>query len=99
MLCLPWQVAEAMQEGEDPDLAHHVFVPPSALILGEPATAGEQCPATSFGVRSPVFHSLSRERECAMTAWCHAGVGACKQSSLTLIIQELRASYSAAGND
>ncbi|CAK0786830.1 hypothetical protein CVIRNUC_010044 [Coccomyxa viridis] len=44
----PDQVAEAMREGEDPDLAHHVFVPPSALILGEPGTADEARPVLNI---------------------------------------------------
>lgn len=36
------QAAEADNDAEvDPDLAYHVFVPPSALILGEPAAAGK----------------------------------------------------------
>jgi len=36
------QGVEADNDAEvDPDLAYHVFVPPSALILGEPATAGK----------------------------------------------------------
>ena len=61
-----------MREGEDPDLAHHVFVPPSALILGEPGTAGECCSAPCFCTRSP---GLSQSvnvvcHNCLVYFWC-----------------------------
>ena len=75
-----------MREGEDPDLAHHVFVPPSALILGEPAAAGERCPAPCFHTRSPIPHSLFMQ--CVIFAWRYTGVAACISSPFATTIQE-----------
>ena len=49
---------EDKEADQDPDLAHHVFVPPSALILGEPVTAGE------LAISATLPHQLASAHTC-----------------------------------